>query len=175
MGVSWLRVATDRVAKYTQCGSSGTLSVSDGVTAMDIVQSGGGAVSLSTLATVNSRHPEGELSADKDYACDLLLEGGGNLCIPKGHRTEKATFDQEGGLLVNGTAPAVVVDEDGESLVYSGGETSDCETNQGDVFTLAGRVNDTLLAGGTMNNPGDEDFDAAVKSGTIYRLGTDGL
>ena len=40
---------------------------------------------------------------------------------------------------------------------------------------LAGKANDTLLAGGTMNNLGGEDSDTIVENGAIYRLGTDGL
>lgn len=82
----------------------------------------GGAISLSTLATVNGRHPEGEFSVDKGYACGLLLENGGNLRVLEGHRAEKIILDQEGGLLVNGTTSAVVVDEGGELLVYPGGK-----------------------------------------------------
>ncbi|MCB5624667.1 AIDA repeat-containing protein, partial [Bifidobacterium animalis] len=70
----------------TQYGNNGTLSVSDGAIATDIVQSEGGAISLSTLATVNGRHPEGEFSVDKGYACGLLLENGGNLRVLEGHR-----------------------------------------------------------------------------------------
>lgn len=99
----------------------------------------GGAISLSTLATVNGRHPEGEFSVDKGYACGLLLENGGNLRVLEGHRAEKIILDQEGGLLVNGTTSAVVVDEGGELLVYPGGEASNCEINQGGVFMLAGK------------------------------------
>ena len=76
-GAGWLKVATGGIAKCTQYGNNGTLSVSDGAIATDIVQSEGGAISLSTLATVNGRHPEGEFSVDKGYACGLLLENGG--------------------------------------------------------------------------------------------------
>lgn len=130
---------------------------------------------VSTLATVTYRHPEGEFSVDKGYACGLLLENGGNLRVLEGHRAEKIILDQEGGLLVNGTTSAVVVDEGGELLVYPGGEASNCEINQGGVFMLAGKANDTLLAGGTMNNLGGEDSDTIVENGAIYRLGTDGL
>jgi autotransporter passenger strand-loop-strand repeat protein len=156
-GAGWLKVATGGIAKCTQYGNNGTLSVSDGAIATDIVQSEGGAISLSTLATVNGRHPEGEFSVDKGYACGLLLENGGNLRVLEGHRAEKIILDQEGGLLVNGTTSAVVVDEGGELLVYPGGEASNCEINQGGVFMLAGKASDTLLAGGTMNNLGGED------------------
>ncbi|HBD5342463.1 TPA: AIDA repeat-containing protein, partial [Escherichia coli] len=174
-GAGWLKVATGGIAKCTQYGNNGTLSVSDGAIATDIVQSEGGAISLSTLATVNGRHPEGEFSVDKGYACGLLLENGGNLRVLEGHRAEKIILDQEGGLLVNGTTSAVVVDEGGELLVYPGGEASNCEINQGGVFMLAGKASDTLLAGGTMNNLGGEDSDTIVENGSIYRLGTDGL
>ncbi|HHU8127513.1 TPA: AIDA repeat-containing protein, partial [Escherichia coli] len=174
-GAGWLKVATGGIAKCTQYGNNGTLSVSDGAIATDIVQSEGGAISLSTLATVNGRHPEGEFSVDQGYACGLLLENGGNLRVLEGHRAEKIILDQEGGLLVNGTTSAVVVDEGGELLVYPGGEASNCEINQGGVFMLAGKANDTLLAGGTMNNLGGEDSDTIVENGAIYRLGTDGL
>ena len=73
-GAGWLKVATGGIAKCTQYGNNGTLSVSDGAIATDIVQSEGGAISLSTLATVNGRHPEGEFSVDQGYACGLLLE-----------------------------------------------------------------------------------------------------
>ncbi len=111
---------------------------------------------VSTLATVNGRHPEGEFSVDQGYACGLLLENGGNLRVLEGHRAEKIILDQEGGLLVNGTTSAVVVDEGGELLVYPGGEASNCEINQA-AFMLAGKASDTLLAGGTMNNLGGED------------------
>lgn len=121
-GAGWLKVATGGIAKCTQYGNNGTLSVSDGAIATDIVQSEGGAISLSTLATVNGRHPEGEFSVDKGYACGLLLENGGNLRVLEGHRAEKIILDQEGGLLVNGTTSAVVVDEGGELLVYPGGK-----------------------------------------------------
>ncbi|VFT69156.1 Fluffing protein [Escherichia coli] len=38
---------------------------------------------------------------------------------------------------------------------------------------LAGKANDTLLAGGTMNNLGGEDSDTIVENGSTYRLGTD--
>ncbi len=76
---------------------------------------------VSTLATVNGRHPEGEFSVDQGYACGLLLENGGNLRVLEGHRAEKIILDQEGGLLVNGTTSAVVVDEGGELLVYPWG------------------------------------------------------
>ncbi|GDR99876.1 putative enzyme [Escherichia coli] len=147
-GAGWLKVATGGIAKCTQYGNNGTLSVSDGAIATDIVQSEGGAISLSTLATVNGRHPEGEFSVDQGYACGLLLENGGNLRVLEGHRAEKIILDQEGGLLVNGTTSAVVVDEGGELLVYPGG---------------------------TMNNLGGEDSDTIVENGSIYRLGTDGL
>ena len=174
-GAGWLKVATGGIAKCTQYGNNGTLSVSDGAIATDIVQSEGGAISLSTLATVNGRHPEGEFSVDQGYACGLLLENGGNLRVLEGHRAEKIILDQEGGLLVNGTTSAVVVDEGGELLVYPGGEASNCEINQGGVFMLAGKASDTLLAGGTMNNLGGEDSDTIVENGSIYRLGTDGL
>ncbi|HHU3986162.1 TPA: AIDA repeat-containing protein [Escherichia coli] len=174
-GAGWLKVATGGIAKCTQYGNNGTLSVSDGAIATDIVQSEGGAISLSTLATVNGRHPEGEFSVDKGYACGLLLENGGNLRVLEGHRAEKIILDQEGGLLVNGTTSAVVVDEGGELLVYPGGEACNCEINQGGVFMLAGKASDTLLAGGTMNNLGGEDSDTIVENGSIYRLGTDGI
>ena len=174
-GAGWLKVATGGIAKCTQYGNNGTLSVSDGAIATDIVQSEGGAISLSTLATVNGRHPEGEFSVDQGYACGLLLENGGNLRVLEGHRAEKIILDQEGGLLVNGTTSAVVVDEGGELLVYPGGEASNCEINQGGVFMLAGKASDTLLAGGTMNNLGGEDSDTIVENGSTYRLGTDGL
>lgn len=117
-GAGWLKVATGGIAKCTQYGNNGTLSVSDGAIATDIVQSEGGAISLSTLATVNGRHPEGEFSVDKGYACGLLLENGGNLRVLEGHRAEKIILDQEGGLLVNGTTSAVVVDEG--TVIYSG-------------------------------------------------------
>lgn len=120
-GAGWLKVATGGIAKCTQYGNNGTLSVSDGAIATDIVQSEGGAISLSTLATVNGRHPEGEFSVDQGYACGLLLENGGNLRVLEGHRAEKIILDQEGGLLVNGTTSAVVVDEGGELLVYREG------------------------------------------------------
>ncbi|WP_428997382.1 AIDA repeat-containing protein, partial [Pseudomonas aeruginosa] len=43
-----------------------------------------------------------------------MLENGGNLRVLEGHRAEKIILDQEGGLLVNGTTSAVVVDEGGE-------------------------------------------------------------
>lgn len=86
----WLVESGNRgIAKCTQYGNNGTLSVSDGAIATDIVQSEGGAISLSTLATVNGRHPEGEFSVDKGYACGLLLENGGNLRVLEGHRAEK--------------------------------------------------------------------------------------
>ncbi|EHF0697457.1 hypothetical protein F0202_13035 [Shigella flexneri] len=174
-GAGWLKVATGGIAKCTQYGNNGTLSVSDGAIATDIVQSEGGAISLSTLATVNGRHPEGEFSVDQGYAYGLLLENGGNLRVLEGHRAEKIILDQEGGLLVNGTTSAVVVDEGGELLVYPSGEASNCEINQGGVFMLAGKASDTLLAGGTMNNLGGEDSDTIVENGSIYCLGTDGL
>lgn len=45
---------------------------------------------VSTLATVNGRHPEGEFSVDQGYACGLLLENGGNLRVLEGHRAEKS-------------------------------------------------------------------------------------
>ncbi len=51
---------------------------------------------------------------------------------------KKIILDQEGGLLVNGTTSAVVVDEGGELLVYPGGEASNCEINQGGVFYAGG-------------------------------------
>ncbi len=83
-----MKVATGGIAKCAQYGNNGTLSVSDGAIATDIVQSEGGAISL-YLATVNGRHPEGEFSVDKGYACGLLLENGGNLRVLEGHRAEK--------------------------------------------------------------------------------------
>lgn len=86
------------------------------------------------------RHPEGEFSVDQGYACGLLLENGGNLRVLEGHRAEKIILDQEGGLLVNGTTSAVVVDEGGELLVYPGGEASNCEINQGGVFMLVRKI-----------------------------------
>ncbi len=85
------------------------------------------------------RHPEGEFSVDQGYACGLLLENGGNLRVLEGHRAEKIILDQEGGLLVNGTTSAVVVDEGGELLVYPGGEASNCEINQGGVLCWPGK------------------------------------
>lgn len=93
---------------------------------------------VSTLATVNGRHPEGEFSVDKGYACGLLLENGGNLRVLEGHRAEKIILDQEGGLLVNGTTSAVVVDEGG-GVGVSGGEASNCEINQGGVLCWPGK------------------------------------
>ncbi len=182
-GAGWLKVATGGIAKCTQYGNNGSLSVSDGAIAPEIVQSEGGAISLSTLATVNGRHPEGEFSVDKGYACGLLLENGGNLRVLEGHRAEKIILDQEGGLLVNGTTSAVVVDEGGELLVYPGGEASNCEINQGGVFMLAGKASDTLLAGGTMNSavvvdeggellvyPGGEASNCEINQGGVFML-----
>lgn len=134
----WLKVETGGIAKCTHYSNNGTLSVGDGAIATDIVQSDGGAISLSTLATVNGRHPEGEFSVDQGYACGLLLENGGNLRVLEGHRAEKIILDQDGGLLVNGTASAVVVDQGGELLVYPGGEAINGEINHGGVF-YAGR------------------------------------
>lgn len=40
-GAGWLKVATGGIAKCAQYGNNGTLSVSDGAIATDIVQSGG--------------------------------------------------------------------------------------------------------------------------------------
>ena len=54
----------------------------------------GGAI-VSTLATVNGRHPEGEFSVDKGYACGLLLEKWRHLRTGRTSRG-KNWFDQEG-------------------------------------------------------------------------------
>ncbi|WP_149540263.1 AIDA repeat-containing protein [Escherichia albertii] len=174
-GAGWLKVEAGGVAKGTQYANDGTLSVNDGAIATDIVQSDGGALSLSTLATVNGRHPEGEFSVDQGYACGLLLENGGNLRVLAGHRAEKIILDQGGGLLVNGTTFAAVVDDGGELLVYPGGEAINCEINHGGVFMLAGRASNTSLTSGAMNNLGGEDQNTNVENGAVYRLGTDGL
>ncbi|EFE0634184.1 TPA: AIDA repeat-containing protein [Escherichia coli] len=171
----WLKVETGGIVRGTQYGNNGTLSVGDGAIATDIVQSDGGAISLSTLATVNGRHPEGEFSVDQGYACGLLLENGGNLRVLEGHRAEKIILDQAGGLLVNGTTSSAIVDDGGELLVYPGGEAFNSAINQGGVFMLAGKACDTTLAGGAMNNIGGEDIHTLVENEAVYRLGTDGL
>ncbi|MFQ7388693.1 MAG: AIDA repeat-containing protein [Escherichia sp.] len=49
------------------------------------------------------------------------MENGGNLRVLGRPSRGKNHLDQEGGLVVNGTTSAVVVDEGGELLVYPGG------------------------------------------------------
>lgn len=166
-GAGWLKVATGGIAKCTQYGNNGTLSVSDGAIATDIVQSEGGAISLSTLATVNGRHPEGEFSVDKGYACGLLLENGGNLRVLEGHRAEKIILDQEGGLLVNGTTSAVVVDEGGELLVYPGGEDSDTIVENGAIYRLGTDGLQLYSSGKTQNLSVNVGGRAEVHAGTL--------
>ncbi|ONG13188.1 hypothetical protein BWR13_13185 [Escherichia coli] len=167
-GAGWLKVATGGIAKCTQYGNNGTLSVSDGAIATDIVQSEGGAISLSTLATVNGRHPEGEFSVDQGYACGLLLENGGNLRVLEGHRAEKIILDQEGGLLVNGTTSAVVVDEGGELLVYPGGEALGTDGLQ--LYSSGKTQNLSVNVGGRAEVHAGTLENAVIQGGTVILL-----
>ena len=68
-GAGWLKVATGGIAKCTQYGNNGTLSVSDGAIATDIVQSEGGAISLSTLCVYWKDIARKKLFSIKRVAC----------------------------------------------------------------------------------------------------------
>lgn len=120
-GAGWLKVATGGIINAHSTVTMARYR-SATVPLPQILFSPREAQLVSTLATVNGRHPEGEFSVDKGYACGLLLENGGNLRVLESHRAEKIILDQEGGLLVNGTTSAVVVDEGGELLVYPVGK-----------------------------------------------------
>ncbi|MTD67540.1 hypothetical protein GLP02_24465, partial [Escherichia coli] len=75
----------------------------------DIVQSEGCAISISTLATVTARHPEGEFSVQQGHACGFLLQKCGPLLVLEGDRAVQIIHHQEGGLWGEATTPAVVV------------------------------------------------------------------
>ena len=85
---------------------------------------------------------------------------------------KKSFTVSKGGLLVNGTISAVVVDEGGELLVYPGGEASNCEINQGGVFMLAGKASDTLLACYHATISVVKTLTLLLRMDSIYRLGT---